>query len=75
MARNATRLCIVDLNRGLWSNLTLFDVEEVDIVGGNVNDGESQQGVCNLSMEPLRLVKGKPLELWSKEAHKIPAHR
>lgn len=74
MTRNAASLRVVDLNGGFGPNLILFDVEEVDIVGGHMNNGEGQHGVCHLTMEPLRLVEGQELEFGSDIPHEVAAH-
>ena len=42
MSGDATSLGVVDLDGCLWSKLGLLDVEEVDIVRTNVNDGKEE---------------------------------
>ena len=74
MASDAAGLGVMDLDGGNGTNLTLLDVEEVDIMSQHVDAGEEQQGVGTLAMEPLCLVKRQPLELRSEETHEVPAH-
>lgn len=57
MTSDATSLGVVDLDGGLRTELSLFDVEEVDIVGKNVNAGEEEKGVGTLTMEPLGFIE------------------
>ena len=64
----------MDLNGRHRSNLRLLDVEEVDVVSGDVDDCEKQHGVGTLPMEPYRLVQREKLELGSNEAHEVAAH-
>lgn len=74
MASDASRLCIMDLDRRHRSNLSFLNVEKVDIVSEDVDTREDQHGVGALSVEPNGLIQGEELELWSDEAHQIPAH-
>ena len=53
VARDSSSLCIVDLNRGLRSNLVLLDIKEVDVVSRDMNDGEHKHCICYLAVEPL----------------------
>ena len=53
MAGDATRLGIVDLHCGFRPNLVALDVEEVNVMCGDVNDREEQEGVGALAVEPL----------------------
>lgn len=74
MARYSPGLGVVDLKRGLRTNLGELDVEEVDIVSKDMDAGEDQHRIGALAMEPLRLIQRKPPELGSKKTHKVPAH-
>ena len=65
MACDASSLRIVNLNCCDWSKLGSFNVEEVDVMGANMNTREDEDIVCYLSMEPDRLVKWKPSDLRS----------
>jgi hypothetical protein len=42
-----------------------FDVEKVDVMTGDVDDGPEEHGVCDLSMEPLRLIERQNPDLRS----------
>lgn len=72
MPSNSASFGVVDLESNLRSNLSTFDIEEADdvslsiLLDGNgildimcscVNNREEEHGICNLSMEPLRLIK------------------
>lgn len=74
VASNTACLSVVDLNRCDRSDLCPLNVEEVDIVGKNVDASEDQHCVGTLSVEPDRLIEWKKLELGSNEAHQISAH-
>lgn len=64
MSCYAASLGVMDLNCGFRANLRLFDVEEVDVMGGDVDDRVDQHRVCDLAMEPLRLVERQEPDLW-----------
>ena len=68
MACDASRLRIVDLDCCDRSKLGSFNVEEVDVVGTNMDTCEDEDVVCYLSMEPDGLVKWKPSDLGSNVA-------
>jgi hypothetical protein len=74
MASDATRLRIVDLHGCFRPNLVPLDVEEVDVVCTDVNNGEKQERVGALAVEPLRLVQGEEFEFRTNESQQIPAH-
>lgn len=42
----------MDLDSSDLSNLRLLNIEEVDVMGGCVDDRVKQHGISNLSMEP-----------------------
>lgn len=65
MSCYTTSLGVVDLDRGNWANLCLFDVEEVHVMGGDVDDRIEEHRVCDLAMKPLRLVERQEPDLWS----------
>src|SRR5262245_6295350 len=69
MASDATGLRVVDLQGGDGTNLVLLDVEEVDVVGGGVADGEEEHGVGELAMHPQVLVEGQEADLGPQPAH------
>lgn len=75
MASDATRLRIVDLHGGFRPNLVPLDVEEVDVMCTDVKNGEKQERVSALAVEPLRLVQGEESEFRANESQQIPAHR
>lgn len=70
----SSSLSVVDLDCGNGANLRLFDVEEVHVMGGDVDDRVDKHRVCDLAMKPLRLVEGKEPDLWSDPSQQIPAH-
>lgn len=55
-----TNFSVMNLQCGDRSNKSSFDVEHVDVVTKCVNNGPAQERVGDLSMEPYRLVEGKP---------------
>lgn len=75
MASDTTGITIVDLQGGERSGLEFLDIEEVDIMGSGMDNGEEEQAICNLSMEPLRLVQRQPSNLGSHNTQDGPAHR
>jgi hypothetical protein len=74
MASDATRLRIVDLHGGFRPNLGPLDIEEIDVMCTDVSNGENQERVSALAVEPLRLVQGKESEFRTNEPQQIPAH-
>lgn len=46
----------------------------LDIVSTDMCNSPNQNGVCNLSMEPLRLVEWQELYLWSYVSQNISTH-
>ena len=74
MSCDSTGLCVVYLYRSFWSELVSFNIEEVDIVGAHVDDGEGQHCISDLPVEPLRLVQREPSDVRSYEPHQISAH-
>ena len=74
MASDATGLRIVDLNGRFRPKRIPLDVEEVDVVCTDVNNGEKQESVSALAVEPLRLVQGEKSEFRTNESQQIPAH-
>ena len=56
VTRYTARLRVVDLNRRFGSNLTPLNIEEVHIMSRDMDDGEEQQGICALSVEPLGFI-------------------
>lgn len=74
MSCDASSLCVMDLDCGNRANLRLFDVEEVHIMGGDVEDRIDQHRICDLAMKPLRLVERQEPDLWSNPSQQIPAH-
>ena len=74
MASDTASLRVVDLNSGLWPQLVLFDVIEVYIVGGCMDDGEDEERICHLPVKPLRLIERKPSDLWSDVSEESAAH-
>lgn len=65
MASNTAWLRIMNLDCSNRANLGPFDVEEVDVMTGDVDDGPEEHGVCDLSMEPLRLIERQNPDLRS----------
>jgi hypothetical protein len=43
-------------------------------MGRGMQDGEEQQGVCDLPVEPNVLVEREEPDLWSEEPHNRPAY-
>lgn len=74
MSCYAADLSVMDLDCRTRANLRLFDIEEVHVMGGDVEDRVEQQRVCDLAMKPLGLVKRKEADLWSNPSQQIPAH-
>jgi hypothetical protein len=74
MASDAASLGIVDLNSGLGPQLILFDIIEIDIMGGGMDDAEDEERICDLSVEPLRFIERKPSDLWSDVSEESAAH-
>jgi hypothetical protein len=68
MASDATRLRIVDLHGGFRPNLVPLDIEEVDVMCTDVKNGEKQERVSALAVEPLRLVQGEESEFRTNES-------
>lgn len=64
MSCYATSLGVMDLECGFRANLCLFDVEEIHVMGGDVNDSVDKHRVCDLAMKPLRFVEGQEPDLW-----------
>jgi hypothetical protein len=69
MASNATRLCVVNLKSRHGTNLGLLDIEEVDVVGCGVQDGEEEHRVCKLPMHPQVFIEWQESQLRSNDAH------
>jgi hypothetical protein len=74
MPSHTSWLGVVDLNCCNGSNLCSLDVEEVDIMGKNVDHSEDEHCVGTLSVEPHGLIERKKLELGSDEPHQVSAH-
>lgn len=74
MTSDATRLRIVDLHGRFRPNLAPLDIEEVDVMCSDVKNGEKQERVSALAVEPLRLVQRKESEFRTNESQQIPAH-
>lgn len=51
MTRNSSRLTIMYLHRRLFPDLCPFDVDEVDIVGGGMDDRPEQKLIRDLTVE------------------------
>lgn len=91
VSSDTTRLSIVDLKGDLWSDLCDLDIVEaarvstsvsprtcaysLDVMGCGVSDGEYEHSVCDLSVEPHRLVKRKPSDLGPNHSKNVSAHR
>jgi hypothetical protein len=65
MAGDTTGFGVVDLDGSDFPNLRALDVEEVHVMCRDVYYGPNEHRVGNLSVEPLRLVQGNELYLWS----------
>ena len=74
MASDATCLRIVDFHRGFWTKQVSLNVEEIDVMSRDVDDGEEQHRVSTLAVEPLRLIQGQESDFRSNESQEIPAH-
>ena len=74
MAGDAASLHVVNLHSGFGSHERAFDVEEVDIVRGDVHDSPEQHGVGDLAVEPLALVQRQPSNLGPHVSKQISAH-
>lgn len=76
MTSEATGLGVVDLKRELLADLSAFDVNEVDVMGGSVNHGPESHGISDLSMEPDVLVcREEPHHLRADNADDVAKHR
>lgn len=75
MTGDTTSLDIVNLKGGNGSDLGQFDVVEVDIVSAGVEDGEEEDGVCELAMHPQVLVEREESNLGSNPSHDSSADR
>jgi hypothetical protein len=75
MSCHATSLRVVDLNCAYGSDLRSLNIEKVDVMSADMDDRKEQQSVCNLPMEPLRLVQWQPPNLRSYPFENVPAHR
>lgn len=69
MAGNASRLNIVDLESSDGTDLGEFDVVEVDVVTGGVENGEEENRVGELAMHPEILIEREEANLGSQPAH------
>ena len=56
MTRDTTGLGVVDLDCSHGPDLRFLDIEKVDVVSADVDDGEEEQRIGSLSVEPLRLI-------------------
>lgn len=74
VACDAASFGVVNLDSRNWSNLSLFDIEKVDVVGSYVDNSEKEHRIGTLSVEPYRFVERKELELWSEKAHDVTTH-
>jgi hypothetical protein len=90
MSCHATSLRVVDLNCAYGSDLRSLNIEKagivswvvsslhcglLDVMSADMDDRKEQQSVCNLPMEPLRLVQWQPPNLRSYPFENVPAHR
>ena len=60
MSSNTSGLLVVDLDGSFRSHLRPFDIEEVDVVAGRMNDSPEEHAVCDLAMKVLALVQWQP---------------
>jgi len=60
---------VMDLYSERRAELGPFDIVEVDVVTGGVDDGKEQHGIGDLAMEPDVLVEGQPPDLRSDPSH------
>jgi hypothetical protein len=74
MAGDAAGLRIVDFHRGFGPDLVSLNIEEIDIVCRHVGNGEEQDSVRALAVEPLRLVQRQEPDLGPNKPQDIPAH-
>lgn len=75
MSCYAASLSVMDFDCGNRANLRLFDVVEVHVMSGDVEDRVDKHRICDLAMKPLGLVERKEPELWSNPSQQSPAHR
>ena len=68
MTGNASGLCVMDFYGSFRPNLVPLDIEEVDIMGTHVDDGEEQDRISALAVKPLRLIQREKLEFRSNES-------
>ena len=66
-------LGVVNLHTRLRSHLRALDVEEVDIMRSGMYDCPEKHCVCDLPMEPLRLVDVSPRRLLAKYSENVAA--
>ena len=57
VASDTASLGVVNLDSSFRPDLTTLHVEEIHVVGGDMDAGEDEQRVGDLSMEPLSLVQ------------------
>lgn len=58
----------------ITSQVCLFDIEEIDIMGADMDHSEEENLIRDLSMEPDVLVhRDKSLKRWSNESHEVTA--
>jgi hypothetical protein len=74
MASDAAGLRIVDLHRSFGPDLVSLNVEKVDIMCSDVENGEEQDGVGALPVKPLRLIQRQESDFRSNNPQQIPAH-
>jgi hypothetical protein len=75
VACDTTGLSIVNLKSRNGSNLSNFDVVEVDIMSTCVKTGEEKHGVGELTMHPQVLVEWDEADLGSNPSHNGSAYR
>jgi hypothetical protein len=90
MSCNATSLGVMDLECDLWADLGTLDVEKaafistkqagrigidlLDIMRRDVENGEEQHSVGDLSVEPHGFIERRPPHLGSEPSENVPAH-
>ena len=74
MTSDATSLRVVDLDSADGTDLCLFDIVKVDIVGRCVADAEEEHGISELAMQPNVFVEREEAQFRTDPAHYGAAH-
>ena len=74
MTSDTVCLAVMDLKGFDRSQLSDFNVDEVNIMAANVNGCPPCHLVCSHSVKPLVFIERQPSNLWSNNSEDRPAH-